>query len=102
MEFDYMISGSPFQSHPFSVSEKQLGKYNPMHKYMLKATQQENRLVEKDLNMSQQCALVAKAANGILGSIRKNCQKAEEVILRLYSVLVRECLECFVQFWAPQ
>ncbi|GAB0183536.1 mitochondrial enolase superfamily member 1 [Grus japonensis] len=51
-----------------------LGRNNPMHQYMLGATQLESRCAEKDLevlvdnklSMSQQCALVAKAANGIL------------------------------------
>ncbi len=58
--------------------------------------------IASNLNFSQQCVNAAKKANRILGFIKINFSfKNKDVILPLYTSLVRPHLEYAVQFWSP-
>ena len=88
-----------------------LGCGNSHCQYKLGDEKMEHRLVKKDLgvlvdgklDLGQKCVLTAQKANCILGCIKRStASRSREVILHLYSTLVRPPVGYCIQMWSPQ
>ncbi|GAB0179366.1 hypothetical protein GRJ2_000401900 [Grus japonensis] len=88
-----------------------MGRHNPKHNYRLggewiESSPEEKELgvlVDEKLNMSQQYACAAQKANCILGCTKSSMtSRSREVILPLYSALLRPHLKYCIRLWGPQ
>ena len=60
-------------------------------------------IVNKDFKVAHQCAVAAKAANRILGLVKRTfSSRRKDIIVRLYKSLIRPHLEYCMTVWRPQ
>ncbi|KAK4814970.1 hypothetical protein QYF61_007875 [Mycteria americana] len=82
-----------------------MGRGNPKHKYRLGREWIESSPEEKDLGVlvDEKLNVTSNKANLILVCIKRSMtRRSREVILPLYSTLVRPHLEYCIQLWGPQ
>jgi len=94
------------------MSEGASGSEMPWSRSAVRSAQCHNCMEKADVRVGSLLSLplemlpvflVAKKANGILGCVKRSvASRSREVLLPLYSALVRPHLEYCLHFWAPQ
>ncbi|PKU39146.1 rna-directed dna polymerase from mobile element jockey-like [Limosa lapponica baueri] len=96
--FERWARANLMESNKAKCKDLHAGRANPKHKYRLggewiESSLEKNNLgvlVDEKLNTTWQCMLAVQKANLILGCIKRSmASKLREVILPLYSALVR-------------
>ncbi|PKU45503.1 reverse hypothetical protein [Limosa lapponica baueri] len=83
--------------------QRDLGRLERLRGEWIDSSPVEKDLGVNEVNISQQCEITAQKANHILGCIKRNvASRAREVILPLYSALVRPHLQYCIHLWGPQ
>ena len=107
--FERWASMNCMKSSKARCKVRHVGQGNHKHRLggeWIESNPAENDLglvVDKKLNMTQQCALAAQEANCIVGCIKRSvASRSREGILPLYSALVRPHVESCVQLCSPQ